>query len=103
MNFSSLPMIHRAWSLRIARLWAAQLERKVRVGLPALLVALLAFGVSRNVFAHGERAQEPSLRLSTIQWYDTQWSRDQVRVNQELTLSGRFHVMANWPLEVPSP
>jgi methane/ammonia monooxygenase subunit B len=78
---------------------------RCRVGLGGLALlagaAVLAFGA--NAWAHGERAQEPSLRLSTIQWYDTQWSRDQIRVNEELTLSGRFHVMANWPLEIPSP
>ena len=70
---------------------------------PALLAAVIALGFSANALAHGERAQEPSLRLSTIQWYDTKWSSDRIGVNQELTLSGRFHVMANWPLEIPSP
>jgi methane/ammonia monooxygenase subunit B len=68
-----------------------------------LLAALLMPGFAANAFAHGERAQEPSLRLSTIQWYDTKWSSDRVGVNQELTVNGRFHVMANWPLEIPSP
>ncbi|MBV8773534.1 MAG: methane monooxygenase/ammonia monooxygenase subunit B, partial [Deltaproteobacteria bacterium] len=68
-----------------------------------LLASAIVFASAPNAWAHGERAQEPSLRLSTIQWYDTKWSRDQIGVNQELTLSGRFHVMANWPLEIPSP
>ncbi len=67
------------------------------------LAAVLTFSLSKIAWAHGERAQEPSLRLSTIQWYDTKWSQDRIGVNQELTLSGRFHVMANWPLEIPSP
>jgi methane/ammonia monooxygenase subunit B len=62
---------------------------------------LLAFATS--ALAHGERAQEPSLRLSTIQWYDTRWSADHVNVNHDLTVSGRFHVMASWPLEIPTP
>jgi hypothetical protein len=53
--------------------------------------------------AHGEHAQEPSLRLSTIQWYDTTWSSQSIGVNQELTVAGRFHVMSSWPLEIPSP
>jgi methane/ammonia monooxygenase subunit B len=70
---------------------------------PVLLAAFFVPVFAANVLAHGERAQEPSLRLSTIQWYDTRWSSDRVGVNQELTLSGRFHVMANWPLEIPSP
>jgi len=58
------------------------------VTLPALLAAVIALGFSANALAHGERAQEPSLRLSTIQWYDTKWSSDRIGVNQELTLSG---------------
>ena len=53
--------------------------------------------------AHGERAQEPSLRLSTIQWYDTRWSAPRISVNQELVVTGRFHIMSSWPLEIPSP
>src|SRR5581483_11183770 len=63
-----------------------------------LLAAFFVQVFAANALAHGERAQEPSLRLSTIQWYDTKWSSDHIGVNQELTLSGRFHVMANWPL-----
>lgn len=69
----------------------------------AALVFASAFVSAPNTWAHGERAQEPSLRLSTIQWYDTKWSHNRIGVNQELTVSGRFHVMANWPLEIPSP
>jgi len=79
------------------------LARLVKSPGPTLLAAFLVLTLAANALAHGERAQEPSLRLSTIQWYDTKWSADQIAVNQELTLSGRFHVMANWPLEIPSP
>lgn len=69
----------------------------------AILAALFVLQFANNALAHGERAQEPSLRLSTIQWYDTQWSTDHVGVNGELTITGRFHIMANWPLEISSP
>jgi methane/ammonia monooxygenase subunit B len=68
----------------------------------ALILAAFLNPVAK-AFGHGERAQEPSLRLSTIQWYDTRWSAEHIGVNQELTLNGRFHVMANWPLEISSP
>ncbi|HJU10636.1 MAG TPA: bacterial ammonia monooxygenase, subunit AmoB [Candidatus Binataceae bacterium] len=68
-----------------------------------LVAAVIVLSFSNNALAHGERAQEPSLRLSTIQWYDTKWSSGQIGVNQELTLTGRFNVMANWPLEISSP
>lgn len=66
----------------------------------ALIGAVLLPAIA---FAHGERSQEPSLRLSTIQWYDTTWSSRQVNVNQELVVAGRFHIMSSWPLEIPSP
>lgn len=71
-----------------------------RGALAALAVVLILPAIGH---AHGERAQEPSLRLSTIQWYDTAWSAQRIAVNQELVLTGRFHVMGSWPLEIPSP
>jgi len=72
----------------------------LRPALIALAFALLLPAVAR---AHGERSQEPSLRLSTIQWYDTTWSSQRINVNQELVVTGRFHIMGSWPLEIPSP
>src|SRR5947209_17272983 len=75
--------------------WRSELARRQgpSVSMVTPLVAILMLSLSANALAHGERAQEPSLRLSTIQWYDTKWSRDQIGVNEELTVSGRFHVM----------
>ncbi len=69
----------------------------------AVLPLLFVLRLPTGALAHGERAQEPSLRLSTIQWYDTKWSTDHVAVNGELTVTGRFHIMENWPLEIASP
>ena len=102
LRFSRDDGKRRQWSV------IAMLSRKAGEGRSkrpgtALLAALVMMGFGTRALAHGERAQEPSLRLSTIQWYDTKWSSDQISVNQELTLSGRFRVMANWPLEIPSP
>src|SRR5258708_40173641 len=77
----------------------AKAERGVSLRFFAGLLLILAGATIRApaALAHGERSQEPSLRLSTIQWYDTTWSAQQVSVNQELIVSGRFHVMSNWP------
>jgi methane/ammonia monooxygenase subunit B len=92
---------------RFRRLRSCSLEKASRLPFRSAAIAavLLAACLSPapDAFGHGERAQEPSLRLSTIQWYDTRWSADRIGINQELTLSGRFHVMANWPLEIASP
>ncbi|MGH8551486.1 MAG: bacterial ammonia monooxygenase, subunit AmoB [Methylococcales bacterium] len=67
------------------------------IGLPLLL------SVSQSVFAHGERALEPFIRMRTIQWYDIGWSKSALSVNEEIVLSGRFHVAEDWPNAVPKP
>ena len=67
------------------------------------LVALIALGwsaVASLAWAHGERTQEPFLRMRSILFYDCQWSTDRLKVNDELVLSGRFRVFDDWPIEV---
>jgi methane/ammonia monooxygenase subunit B len=67
------------------------------------LVALIALGwsaVASVAWAHGERTQEPFLRMRSILFYDCQWSTDRLRVNDEFVLSGRFRVFDDWPIEV---
>jgi methane/ammonia monooxygenase subunit B len=70
-----------------------------------LLAAALAAcaGLAGDVHAHGEAAQEAFLRMSTIQWYDTRWSASEVNVNDEIVVTGRFHVARYWPFNVPKP
>ena len=58
---------------------------------------------SNAAFAHGEKALEPFIRMRTIQWYDVQWSQDKLNVNDELVITGKFHVAADWPRGVPRP
>lgn len=67
-----------------------------------LLLAMLA-ATPVQVFAHGEKALEPFIRMRTIQWYDLQWSKADLRVNDELEITGRFHVAEDWPINVPKP
>jgi len=55
------------------------------------------------VMAHGEKALEPFIRMRTIQWYDVQWSKQQFNVNEEISVSGKFHVAEDWPISVPKP
>lgn len=55
------------------------------------------------VMAHGEMALEPFIRMRTIQWYDVQWSRQKFNVNEETSVSGKFHVAEDWPVSVPKP
>ena len=67
-----------------------------------LLLAGLA-SIPSTVSAHGEKALEPFIRMRTIQWYDLQWSKSDLRVNDELEIIGRFHVSEDWPKNVPNP
>jgi methane/ammonia monooxygenase subunit B len=58
---------------------------------------------SQTVMAHGEKALEPFIRMRTIQWYNVQWSKQKFNVNEEISVSGRFHVAEDWPISVPKP
>lgn len=64
------------------------------------IVVLLCGGFSSSAWAHGERSQEPFLRMRSILFYDCQWSQDRVKVNDDLVLSGRFRVFDDWPVDV---
>jgi len=55
------------------------------------------------VYAHGEKALEPFVRMRTIQWYDVQWSKDKLKINDEVAITGKFHVAEDWPRGVPKP
>ncbi len=53
--------------------------------------------------AHGEKNLEPYVRMRTIQWYDVQWSQQKFNVNDEVAVTGKFHVAEDWPISVPKP
>ena len=72
--------------------------------LSALCLSLCGLALSPNsAFAHGEKALEPFIRMRTIQWYDVQWSQEKLNVNDELVITGKFHVAEDWPRGVPKP
>lgn len=64
-----------------------------------LTALLLAFGLvsAPPIAAHGERNQEPFLRMRTAHWYDVTWSTDSVKVNDEVEIRGRLHIFSDWP------
>jgi methane/ammonia monooxygenase subunit B len=57
----------------------------------------------QTVTAHGEKALEPFIRMRTIQWYDVHWDKQKFNVNEEVSVSGKFHVAEDWPVSVPKP
>jgi len=51
--------------------------------------------------AHGERSQEPFLRMRSIQWYDMKWQPKVTKVIA--TMTGKFHLAEDWPRAVGKP
>ncbi len=55
--------------------------------------------------AHGERNQEPFLRMRTVHWYDVTWTKldkdhtpvDKVAVNDMIEMRGKLHIFSDWP------
>ena len=68
-----------------------------------ILLILCGLTFAPNTTAHGEKALEPFLRMRTIQWYDVMWSKDTLNVNDEVVITGKFHVAEDWPRGVPKP
>jgi methane/ammonia monooxygenase subunit B len=53
--------------------------------------------------AHGEKSQAAFMRMRTIHWFDLKWSKEEVVVNDTMTISGKFFVFAGWPETVDKP
>jgi methane/ammonia monooxygenase subunit B len=69
-------------------------------------IATLAFILMLDAVpaaAHGERSQEPFLRMRTVNWYDTEWVGKTTAVNGIATLKGKFHLSEDWPRAVVKP
>ena len=84
-----------------------------RLGLSAVMLvlasAVFSFGIvtsSRPAIAHGERNQEPFLRMRTTHFYDVKFSvpdNSTLNVNDELTFTGRVRLFSFWPASVAEP
>jgi len=75
--------------------WAKQLSRA--------FLLLLGVVVVLPALAHGERNQEPFLRMRTAHFYDVKWSADKIAVNDEVVVTGRFRLFEDWPMNLPQP
>lgn len=73
-----------------------------RAALSAIVIGSIAMsgGVA---WAHGERSQEPFLRMRTITFFDTKWSKSRVKPGETFDLTGKFHVFKEWPRAVYLP
>ena len=71
----------------------------------ALMRWILAMGlaiIATPAGAHGETAQMPQLRMSTVHWFDVEVSTSKLAVNDEITVQGRFMPSMYWPEHVES-
>ncbi len=69
-------------------------------GIWFLLLLMITF--PEYVFAHGERAQMPQLRMRTVHWIDLNVSTTKLAINEELVVSGKFMPSKFWPHHVES-
>ncbi len=68
-----------------------------------LLVVLMWALFMPVVFAHGEIAQMAGIRMRTVHWFDTKIEPTQVKVNDIVTVRGKFMVSGHWPDYVAKP
>jgi methane/ammonia monooxygenase subunit B len=71
------------------------------VGLVASLAATTFYAPTAS--AHGEKSQAAFMRMRTIHWYDLKWSKEKVKVNDTVEITGKFHVFEGWPETVAEP
>ncbi|MGR8952376.1 MAG: bacterial ammonia monooxygenase, subunit AmoB [Gammaproteobacteria bacterium] len=68
-----------------------------------LLTVAAAMFYTPAASAHGEKSQAAFMRMRTIHWYDLNWSKEVVKVNDTMTISGKFLVFSGWPETVDKP
>lgn len=70
-------------------------------------IGLLSITVPiEKAHAHGERNQEPFLRMRTLHWYDVEFShpdKTTFQVNDLITITGKFRLFSKWPNQLPDP
>lgn len=76
--------------------------KRVALGVLAGL-AILTSLMPGQANAHGERATEPYIRTRTVHWYDLTWSTEKLKVNDTVTVQGRFRLLSDWPDAVHKP
>jgi len=79
-------------------------DKVAKLSFVALLVSLTAaMFYTPTASAHGEKSQAAFMRMRTIHWFDLNWSKDTVAINDTMTISGKFHVFQGWPETVDKP
>ena len=66
------------------------------------LLVLLGLLLPALAQSHGERAQMPQLRMSTVHWFDMNMSTTDMKINDTLVIKGSFMPSVHWPEHVES-
>ena len=67
------------------------------------LIALVGVVPAAPAYAHGEKSQESFLRTRTISWADVKFSKNEVQQGEEVTITGSFYLLNNFPEGVTPP
>jgi methane/ammonia monooxygenase subunit B len=79
-------------------------DKVAKLSFVALLITMTAaIFYTPTASAHGEKSQAAFMRMRTIHWFDLNWSKEEVAINETMTISGKFHVFAGWPETVDKP
>jgi len=79
-------------------------DKVAKLSFVALLITVTAaMFYTPTASAHGEKSQAAFMRMRTIHWFDMNWSKEEVAVNDTMTISGKFFVFAGWPETVDKP
>ena len=79
-------------------------DKIAQLSFVALLLAVTsAMFYTPTASAHGEKSQAAFMRMRTIHWFDLNWSKDEVAINETMSISGKFHVFGGWPETVDKP
>ena len=63
---------------------------------------LLSSGIQR-VHAHGEHNLEPFVRMRGLTFFNISFSHSTLKVNETMTVAGKFRMMESWPRMLPEP
>lgn len=79
-------------------------DKVAKLSFVALLITVTAaMFYAPTASAHGEKSQAAFMRMRTIHWFDMNWSKEEVAINDTMTISGKFFVFAGWPETVDKP
>ena len=76
----------------------------VRKACAAVTLAIsLCIAGSSLVHAHGEHNLEPFVRMRGVSFFNVRFSHDQLKVNETMTVTGKFRLMDSWPRMLSTP